>query len=104
MTKTMLEEALDGWRYAREGVVAELENIPAESFGFQPVPTVRTVAELARHIAIARLRQDTSGKEASRRMNSTTPLISANPTRSTPGQPAPPPASTTASLSASIAS
>jgi len=51
MAKTLLEEAVDGWRDAREGVVAELENIPAESFGFRPVPTVRTVAELARHIA-----------------------------------------------------
>jgi uncharacterized damage-inducible protein DinB len=51
MTKTLLEEALVGWRYAREGVVAELENIPEESFGFRPVPEVRTVAELARHIA-----------------------------------------------------
>ncbi|HET7293501.1 MAG TPA: DinB family protein [Vicinamibacteria bacterium] len=50
MAKTLLDEALDGWRYAREGVVAELENIPAESFGFQPVPSVRTVAELARHV------------------------------------------------------
>jgi uncharacterized damage-inducible protein DinB len=51
MAKTLLEEALDSWRYAREGFVAELENIPAESFGFHPVPAVRTVAELARHIA-----------------------------------------------------
>jgi uncharacterized damage-inducible protein DinB len=51
MAKTLLQEALDGWRYAREGVVAELENIPAESFDFRPVSTVRTVAELARHIA-----------------------------------------------------
>jgi uncharacterized damage-inducible protein DinB len=51
MTKTLLEEALVGWRYAREGVVAELENVPEESFGFRPVPAVRTVAELARHIA-----------------------------------------------------
>ena len=51
MATTLLEEALDGWRYAREGFVAELENIPADSFEFRPVPTVRTVAELARHIA-----------------------------------------------------
>jgi uncharacterized damage-inducible protein DinB len=50
MTKTLLEEAVEGWRYAREGVVAELENIPADSFGFRPVSSVRTVAELARHI------------------------------------------------------
>jgi uncharacterized damage-inducible protein DinB len=53
MAKTLLEEALDGWRYAREGVVAELENIPSESFGFRPVSTVRSVADLARHITEA---------------------------------------------------
>jgi uncharacterized damage-inducible protein DinB len=50
MVKSLLEEALDGWRYAREGVIAELENIPTGSFGFRPVPSVKTVAELARHI------------------------------------------------------
>ena len=51
MGTTLLDEALDGWRYAREGVIAELENIPADQFGFSPAPGVRTVAELARHIA-----------------------------------------------------
>lgn len=50
MTTTLLDEALDGWRFAREGVIAELENIPDESFDFSPAPGVRTVAELARHI------------------------------------------------------
>jgi uncharacterized damage-inducible protein DinB len=53
MPKTLLEEALDGWRYAREGVIAELENIPADSFDFTPAAGVRTVAELARHIVEA---------------------------------------------------
>jgi uncharacterized damage-inducible protein DinB len=47
---TLLDEALDGWRFARDGVIAELENIPAESFAFSPAPGARTVAELARHI------------------------------------------------------
>ena len=50
MATTLLEEALDGWRFARDGVIAELENIPAESFVFSPAPGVRTVAELARHV------------------------------------------------------
>lgn len=50
MATTLLEEALDGWRFARDGVIAELQNIPAESFTFRPAPGVRTVAELARHI------------------------------------------------------
>ena len=50
MANTLFDEALDGWRYTRHGVIAELENIPAESFDFSPAPGVRTVAELARHI------------------------------------------------------
>jgi uncharacterized damage-inducible protein DinB len=50
MATTLLEEALDGWRFTRDGVIAELENIPAESFDFRPTPGVRTVADLARHI------------------------------------------------------
>jgi uncharacterized damage-inducible protein DinB len=50
---TLLDEALEGWRYAREGVMAELENIPAASFGFRPTPETRSVAELARHIVDA---------------------------------------------------
>lgn len=50
MATTLLDETLDGWRYAREGVIAELENIPAGSFDFSPASAVRTVAELARHL------------------------------------------------------
>jgi uncharacterized damage-inducible protein DinB len=50
MAKTLLEEALKGWHYTRGGVIAELENIPAESFAFRPAAGMRTVAELARHI------------------------------------------------------
>jgi hypothetical protein len=47
---TLLDEAREGWRFAREGVIAELENIPANKFTFSPAPGVRAVAELARHI------------------------------------------------------
>lgn len=50
MANTLLDEALEGWQYTRDGVIAELENIPADKFGFSPAPGVRTVAELARHI------------------------------------------------------
>jgi len=53
MASTLLDEALEGWRYAREGVIAELENIPDQSFTFRPTPETRSVAELARHIAEA---------------------------------------------------
>src|SRR5713101_2789190 len=50
MASTLLEEALDGWRYAREGVIAEFENIPADKFDFRPAAGTRSVAELAAHI------------------------------------------------------
>jgi uncharacterized damage-inducible protein DinB len=48
---SLLDEALEAWRYAREGVIAELENIPTGSFDFRPTAPVRSVAELAGHIA-----------------------------------------------------
>jgi uncharacterized damage-inducible protein DinB len=51
MAQTLVAEAIEGWRYTRGGVIAELENIPGESFGFSPAPGARTVAEIARHIA-----------------------------------------------------
>jgi len=44
------DELLESWRYAREGVIAELENIPAASWTFRPSPPQRSVAELAQHI------------------------------------------------------
>lgn len=50
MSKTLLDEALDGWRFARDGFIAELLNIPPESYTFSPAPGVRTVAEVGRHI------------------------------------------------------
>jgi len=53
MPATLLDEALEGWRYAREGVIAELENIPADAYGFRPAPETKSVAELARHIVEA---------------------------------------------------
>lgn len=50
MTSTLFEESLAGWRYTRDGVIAELQNVPAESYGFRPAAGMRTVAELAWHI------------------------------------------------------
>ncbi|MDP2480233.1 MAG: DinB family protein [Candidatus Palauibacterales bacterium] len=50
MFADLLEEALDAWTDAREGVIAELENIPAERYDFRPAEEVRSVAELACHI------------------------------------------------------
>ncbi len=46
-----LDEALDAWTYVRDGVIAELDNIPDAEFGFRPTSKSRTVTELAQHIA-----------------------------------------------------
>ena len=45
-----LEESLGHWRYIRQGLIAEADNIPAESFDFQPSPDVKSVHELLQHI------------------------------------------------------
>jgi len=50
MATTFLDEILEGWRFARDGVIEELENIPADSFGFRPTPATRSVAELSVHL------------------------------------------------------
>jgi uncharacterized damage-inducible protein DinB len=50
MNDTLLEEAIEAWEDARNGVIAEVENIPAEQFDFRPAEGVRTVSELALHI------------------------------------------------------
>lgn len=46
---TLLEEALEAWTDARNGVIAELENIPANQF--DAAAGARSVGELALHIA-----------------------------------------------------
>ena len=48
---TLLEEAIEAWSDARNGVIAELENIPADRVGVAPAPGVRSAGELALHIA-----------------------------------------------------
>lgn len=47
---SLLEEALESWQYARDGLVEELEIIPEEDFGFRPAPGSRSAAELAQHV------------------------------------------------------
>jgi uncharacterized damage-inducible protein DinB len=47
---TMLEETLEAWQGVREGLIAEVRNIPANRFDFRPTPQSRSVAELAQHI------------------------------------------------------
>ncbi len=46
----LLEGSLDAWQYARQGFIAEAENIPAGDWGFRPTPENRDVSELVRHI------------------------------------------------------
>ena len=50
MFSSLLEETLEGWRSVREGLIEEVENIPAERFDFRPTQEVRSVAELVQHI------------------------------------------------------
>jgi uncharacterized damage-inducible protein DinB len=47
---SLLEEALESWDGVREGLIAELDLIPADRFDFRPTPEVRSVGELAVHI------------------------------------------------------
>ncbi len=48
--KSQLDELLEAWRDARQGVIEEVENIPADRFDFRPTPDVRTVREQVQHI------------------------------------------------------
>ncbi len=47
---SLLEETLEAWRDVREGLIEEVENIPADKFDFRPAPGVRSVKELVQHI------------------------------------------------------
>lgn len=46
----LLDELLEAWRYTREGVIAELENLPAERLDERPDGLQRSALDLARHI------------------------------------------------------
>jgi uncharacterized damage-inducible protein DinB len=47
---SLLDETLQAWSYAREGVIAEVQNLPAARLTFRPHPAARTAAEIAFHI------------------------------------------------------
>ncbi|MFY9551324.1 MAG: DinB family protein [Thermoanaerobaculia bacterium] len=47
---TILEEALEAWGFAREGVIEELRNIPEKELGFRPREESRSAVELVQHI------------------------------------------------------
>ncbi|HUF13630.1 MAG TPA: DinB family protein [Longimicrobiales bacterium] len=46
----LLDELLEAWRYTREGVIAELANLPRERLDERPSGVRRSALELARHI------------------------------------------------------
>jgi uncharacterized damage-inducible protein DinB len=47
---TLLDEMLEAWRYTREGVIAELDNLPGERIDERPDGLGRSPLELAAHI------------------------------------------------------
>lgn len=47
---SILDETFEAWQGAREGLIAEVRNIPPHQFGFRPTPRSRSVAELVQHI------------------------------------------------------
>ena len=47
---TLLEEALESWGFAREGVIGELQVLPEKDLGFKPGDKSRSVIELVQHI------------------------------------------------------
>ena len=48
-----VEEVLDAWKEVRTGLIAEIEQIPAEQFGFQATPESRSIAGIIRHVVEA---------------------------------------------------
>jgi uncharacterized damage-inducible protein DinB len=48
--QSLLDELLAAWAYTREGVIAEVRNLPDKLTGFRPTPRSRTLADLAIHI------------------------------------------------------
>lgn len=48
---SLLDEALEAWRYTRAGVISEIKNLPDVSLTYRPAPNSRTAAEIAVHIA-----------------------------------------------------
>lgn len=45
-----IEALIETWKDVREGVIAEVLNIPAEEFAFKATPDARSVAEIVQHI------------------------------------------------------
>lgn len=48
--ETIFEELLEAWRYTREGVIAEVENLPDARFTSAPTGLGRSALDVANHI------------------------------------------------------
>lgn len=48
--ESLLDEFLEAWRYTRQGVIAEVGNLPEKAFGFRPSDASRTVTGLVQHV------------------------------------------------------
>ena len=48
--KSLLDEFLEAWAYTRDGVVAEVRNLPEPALDFKPSDASRTARELVQHI------------------------------------------------------
>jgi uncharacterized damage-inducible protein DinB len=46
----LLSEFIEAWRYTRDGVIAEVENLPAEKFEQRPEHLGRSALDLANHV------------------------------------------------------
>ena len=50
VSQSLLDEALDGWQFARAGVIDEVENLSEADLKFRPHAESRSAAELIAHI------------------------------------------------------
>ena len=50
MSASLLDEMLAAWAYTRDGVIAEVRNLPEPALGFTPNQAARTAREIAQHI------------------------------------------------------
>lgn len=49
-SKSLLDEFLEAWSYTRDGVLAEVKNLPESTLDFKPTEAARTTREIVQHI------------------------------------------------------
>ena len=50
MSGSVLDELLGAWTYTRDGVIAEVKNLPESALDFKPNDATRTTREIVQHI------------------------------------------------------